>query len=545
MNDKCEGSRFGTRWKMLIAAALGISVAGLSISITTKIDVEVEITPKEAREGWAGPAEVKKAEPIVRGMPDFQILGAPPGEDNHDKNVRLWEFALEVNGGKHLPNPAQQIGDCVAQGSARAINYLSCVQISQRKAFEPPQEYHPAFPPYIYGISRVQIGKGRIHGDGSVGAWAAEGVRVYGVLSADVENVPAYSGRVAEAWGKRGPPEEFIEIARQHPVKTVSPVRSAEEVRDAICNGYPVTIASNWGGRMKPKIVDGRLVNERRGTWNHQMCIIGYDGQTGREPYYYVLNSWGEKAHGAPPDGSPPGGFWIREKDVEYIVRQGDSFAYSNFEGFPSQELDFRIIGNHHTAVRQEGNVMHAGITLFVLALAVGVIFAYGAIRAVVLKWLRPSLIAIALLPIAAHGEEPLNFQIIGELPQAKQSRATLQPLNFTIIGETPCDQPADLKAVDHRPFVFAYKDFNIICPGCVRLDGMEDELPFRLEWKQAPAWVRSYPTLHWQGSDGRWYQYRWGMRDDDLAEFSRVWRATQGPEAAVAGPSRRSGGGA
>ncbi|WP_146370008.1 hypothetical protein [Symmachiella macrocystis] len=329
------------RWKAGIAAAIGISVAGLTISITTSVDVDVSITPKSVRQGWAGPAAVRAARPLVAGMPTFRIVGA--AQDNQRANVRLWDYVKAINDGQHLPNTAQQVGDCVSWGAKNAVDYLQCVQIARGP---PVSDFHPSFAPYFYGISRVLIGNGRISGDGSVGAWAAEGARRFGVLPADHPGVPEYDGRVARRWGRSGPPEEFVQFAQQFPVRTVAPVRSAADVRDAVCNGYPVTIASDWGGRMQPREVDGRLVNEHRGTWNHQMCIIGYDGLTGSEPYYYVLNSWGAAAHGTPPDDAPPGGFWIREKDVEYIVAQGDSFAFSAFAGFPSQELDFRIIGD-------------------------------------------------------------------------------------------------------------------------------------------------------------------------------------------------------
>jgi len=332
------------RFKVAIAAVIGITVAGLSITITTSINVDVDVTPPEVREGWAGPEAVEQAQEIVGAMPAFRIEGIK--RDNERANVRLWTFAKEVNGGEHLPNVAQQVGDCVSWGAANAVNYLAAVQIA--RDFQ-HSEFHAAFPPYIYGTSRVQVGGGRLGGgDGSVGAWAAEAVRVYGVLAADYDGVPEYSGVLARKWGRRGPPDHFIDYAQQFPVKTVAKVRSADDVRDAICNGYPVTIASNWGGKMQPNVIDGRLVNKRAGRWNHQMCVIGYDGKTGKEPYWYILNSWGRNAHGTPPDDAPPGGFWVREDDIDYIVRQGDSFAFSGFEGFPAQELDFRIVGDNH-----------------------------------------------------------------------------------------------------------------------------------------------------------------------------------------------------
>lgn len=38
------------------------------------------------------------------------------------------------------------------------------------------------------------------------------------------------------------------------------------------------------------------------------------------------------------------GGFWISESDCDRIVKQDDSFAFSSFDGFPAQELDFNVL---------------------------------------------------------------------------------------------------------------------------------------------------------------------------------------------------------
>jgi len=508
--SNCEPQGLGTRWKVAIAAAFGISIAGLSISISTSVDVDVSITPKEAREGWAGPEAVKEAAPIVAGMQPFRVVGAP--QDNTRANVRLWEFAKQCNGGKHLPNIAQQIGDCVSWGAKNAADYLQCRQIASNPWVG--KEFRPAFAPYIYGTSRVQIGRGRISGDGSVGAWAADAVQTYGVLDAQYEGVPEYTGRVAKTWGRRGPPEEFIKHAKQFCVKTVAPVRSAAEVRDAVCNGYPVTIASNWGGKMRPDVVDGRLVNKRSGTWNHQMCIIGYDGETGSEPYYYVLNSWGAAAHGTPPDDAPPGGFWIRTKDVEYIVRQGDSFAFSDFDGFPAQELDFRIIRDG--AQIQGGNVMQAGMSLFALSLVAFAFIFVSIVKRWVLHWWRLPVVACLLVVTftsSARGDEPLNWNIMGT------PAVTDEGLDFNIMGTLPLEAAI----APAKPVMKAYKDMRSVCPACVVLQSHEKELPFDLDWKQAPQWVKSYPTTEWRAADGRRLYFVLGVHGD-RKELVRRW---------------------
>lgn len=319
---------------------LGIVAATFFASCSASIPT----TPPAAREGWR-PEIVASAEheAMVRSMAPFELVddeGVPIRQDNLKANVRLWVSAKECNGGKHLPNVPQEVGDCSSQGVTNAINYTLAAQIGAGA----PQEFHRAFPPYNYGIGRVQMGRGVIKGDGCSCGWVAFGAQKYGVVPIGGDGVPTYSGNVARQWGKTGPPASLIPLGQEHLIKTVSPVRSAAEVRDAVCNGYGVATGSNVGFLMSLPVVEGRLINRASGSWNHVLAIIGYDGETYKEPLFYILNSWGPDAHGTPPDDSPPGGFWVRQADVERIVRQKDSFAFSAVQGFPAT-LDFRIFG--------------------------------------------------------------------------------------------------------------------------------------------------------------------------------------------------------
>ena len=326
-----------------IRKIIGWLLIGTGITISVQVSFEVNINeppvPAEAL-GWAGPEAVEEAREIVASMPQFRIVGQIG--DNARKNVRLWHYTKLANDGAHLPNYPQEIGDCVSFGAKNALEYLQARQIYQAGQ---AHQFRKIFPPYIYGTSRVDVGRGRLgRDDGSVGAWAAKSVQTLGVLPSDAPDVPEYSGAIARQWGSRGVPDKFKAIAREQLVQTVAQVDTAEEARDAICNGYPVTIASNFGTR-SIRERDGRMVAKWDSSWAHQMCLVGYDG-SGKNAYFYVLNSWGPNAHPQPIDGEPPGGFWITFRDCDKIVRQGDSFAFSDFEGFPANEdLDFTVIG--------------------------------------------------------------------------------------------------------------------------------------------------------------------------------------------------------
>ncbi|QDU60017.1 hypothetical protein Pan216_08540 [Planctomycetes bacterium Pan216] len=298
-------------------------------------------TPPAKRHGWFGPDEAKRAfATLGPALPPFFIAGTPQRSER--RRVVLWDYTRQANGGNHLPTHQQEIGDCVSMGAANAVDYLAAMEIVR---LGDPERLRPAFPPYLYGISRVQVGGGRLeNSDGSLGIWAADGVRRYGVLAADTPGVPEYSGAIATTWGKRpGPPEPLIAAASSHLVGTTAQVTTYAAVRDALANGYPITVASTQGFLMRPRVDRGKHWGVPRGRWAHQMCLIGVDDSPER-PGCYCLNSWGPDAHGRPADDAPPGGFWIDASIVDAMVAQGDSFAFSQFDGFPRQDLDFHLI---------------------------------------------------------------------------------------------------------------------------------------------------------------------------------------------------------
>lgn len=284
--------------------------------------------------GWAGPKLAREAIEDLNLAP-FRAFGLTA----EPKTTKLWDFAKKVTGA-HLPNYKQEIGDCVSFGAKNVVEYLSCVQIAQGQRFE----FHLVFPPFIYGTSRHDIGGDRINGDGSLGSWAAEAVKRFGILFADDAGVPHYGGDVASQWGSRsGPPKGMYELAKDNPIKTTAQVQNFDEAAAAISNGYPVTVASNVGfagHNMQGVVRNGKLFEDRSGSWGHQMCFIGVDMS---DRSLFCLNSWGSNLWTNQPDDSPPGGFWVTERDANTMLSD-DAWAFSQFEGFPAQKLDHLLL---------------------------------------------------------------------------------------------------------------------------------------------------------------------------------------------------------
>lgn len=236
---------------------------------------------------------------------------------------------------------------CVSFGAKNATEYLICCERIIKGTWE---KFRPVFPPYFYGTSRVQVGGGQLgNGDGSTGSWMAEAVIKYGVLAADESGVPEYSGSVAKSWGRSGSPDNFVKIAQAFPIKSAVKINSWAELVAAITNGYPCTVASNQGFSMEAGS-DG--FHRAQGNWGHQMCIMGVDDEYAN-PYGLILNSWGDamghlKSFDTPSEDIPIGVIRAHKNTIEDMISAGETFAYSNFDGFPEQDLDealFKIVG--------------------------------------------------------------------------------------------------------------------------------------------------------------------------------------------------------
>ena len=143
-------------------------------------------------------------------------------------------------------------------------------------------------------------------------------------------------------------PDELESIAKEHPIQSYGLVRSYKEVRDAICNGYPVIFCSGYGfnpecRKCNPGGRDRMGFLKRCGTWYHAMVGCAVDDNPSR-PGVCILNSWGrEWVRGPKRLQQPDGSFWVDADDIDGMCAEGDSHAISGFIGFPIQHLDYSL----------------------------------------------------------------------------------------------------------------------------------------------------------------------------------------------------------
>lgn len=187
----------------------------------------------------------------------------------------------------------------------------------------------------IYG----QRGHG---GEGSSCARTVEFVtKVGGIIARQnypgIADFSKYNGSMGGNWGSRGLPDKVLDLANDHQMKTASLIRTIEEARDALANGYGLTVCSNQGFS---SVRDKKGFAKPQGQWAHAMSWTACD-DTGSDISFLICNSWGNWNSGGHPEwGQLPNGSFLIHSDVaERMIKQNGAFAISNFDGFPVQKL--------------------------------------------------------------------------------------------------------------------------------------------------------------------------------------------------------------
>lgn len=272
------------------------------------------------------------------------------GDDT--KDVLLTDAALAVRG-SWLPIRNQgDVGSCVSFGTASAIEHLILIQMvnAMQAGLPPPTDYRDLAQEVIYGGSRVEVGGGRIRGDGSVTAWAGEFVKKWGVVprakygSFDLSN---YSTSTCRKFGSQGVPDDLETVAKLSPVKGITFVRNADEAWKAIGNGYPIAVGAQLGfGSRGPWNRDADGFVKSSGSWSHCTAILGRV-TVGTRKGFLLMNSWGDNVHRGPKGGKniPDSGcFFVEYTTADRMFKEGDAIAFSDAVGFPARVLpDFWI----------------------------------------------------------------------------------------------------------------------------------------------------------------------------------------------------------
>ena len=324
----------------LVSGLLGVQFAPVPPPVVVEKTVTVPVPEEFAGSGpWQGwVADPDEVQAVAATLPVKTFAATPAGQqaDPLPAAVYGWK-AYEKLFARPPPVKDQgQVGSCVSFGTNTAVERTLAAEIVRRKGAA--GEWSRFAEEATYGGSRVEIGGGRVRGDGSVGAWAAKFVTQYGMVPRkryDAADLSVYSESRCREWGDRGVPAVFEAEARKFPVKSFAQVKSWDEAKRAIAQDYHVAVCSNQGFARQR---DANGVAKPQGSWAHCMCLDGYHVEGGRE-YGHITNSWGANYHVGPVGwGSPnPDGFWADAAVIDRMLRQGDSWAFSGVTGFPAR----------------------------------------------------------------------------------------------------------------------------------------------------------------------------------------------------------------
>lgn len=293
--------------------------------------------PREAM-GWVDrPDEVA----IITSTLPLKVFGdtdAGKSLDALPDHVYLWDATRKLTGEPGKPQNQGSVGSCTGFGGARSIERTLSAQIVSSGGFE----FRMISEEVLYAGSRVEIGGGRLNGDGSTGGWIAKFAIDYGAApkaqlgSYDLTN---YDQSRARQWGNSGVPNDLEPEVKKFGVKTVTKVTSWAEAKRALANGYGVMVCSDQGFTRQR---DSNGVCKAQGQWMHCMAFDGYHVEGGKE-YGHIENSWGPDYHVGPTGwGSPnTAGFWADSSVIDRMLRQGDSWTFSAVQGFPKKKIDW------------------------------------------------------------------------------------------------------------------------------------------------------------------------------------------------------------
>ena len=163
---------------------------------------------------------------------------------------------------KNPYNERQVTGDCVSHGTRNACDVSRAVEIhvgNEREAW------------IARGATEAIYGYRGFSGQGMSCARAAEFVSKVGGIVVR-KNYPGivdfskYNGNLGAGWGGRGLPDKVMDLANDHQIQTASLIRTVEEARDALANGYGLAVCSNYGFNSTR---DKKGFAKQSGSWGH------------------------------------------------------------------------------------------------------------------------------------------------------------------------------------------------------------------------------------------------------------------------------------
>ena len=289
------------------------------------------------REGFVGSICDPEDMAVLMGELPMPVFGAAAYNlfgDGEGKVSLPFKSLLKFDPG-FGPLEGQTTGDCVSHSTRNAIDITRAVGID------------------IKGDSEEFVTRGATEGiyqsrghyqQGMSCTGAARYVNQTGgiLLRKDYGSIDLSTYNSSLGARHKIPNSIYKDEASKHQVKTISNIRTVEEARDALANGYSLSVCSGYGFS---SVRDKNGVAKRSKGWSHAMAWIACDDsqEVYNETLFLVQNSWGKWNSGPKRLGQPDGSFWIREKDARGMLSGGGAWVFSDVDGFPARKIEWTI----------------------------------------------------------------------------------------------------------------------------------------------------------------------------------------------------------
>lgn len=292
------------------------------------------------------PAQQATNDAAIAAMPFFTLQ--PPVYSGAAKVVlpTLWKNPEIVAAlGFEFTGFRQLTGSCVGVSAGEEVFTLAAVQF-----FLGNNATKPFLPwwPFFYGRCRL-AGGDRGEGEGAFVSVMAQTLVREGCFSVDeISDEPSFNTsdgfsltarqEMTYSAGNYQGNTKYLELARTHPVGTAAPLRSSQDIKAAVVNGY--SVANGYAlyvgnGRMQ----GDRAVGKYDGRGGHATSFLGYEDHPNLGPLYLYCNQWGGNTYPQDNSGKPRCAVWLPEAEVDKMLRDsdGETFAYSHLSYFPAQ----------------------------------------------------------------------------------------------------------------------------------------------------------------------------------------------------------------
>ncbi len=318
------------------------------------------VPTEEQANGWHKDDDAVKAVSDTLAFRVFADTPAGKSDDPLPAQVYLWQSYSKLFGTGPPSRDQGAIGSCVGNGTSTAIDRSLATQIVLNGGSK--EEFRITSAEVNYGGGRVQIGGGRLgRSDGSVGSWSAQFAQKWGVVGQEKYpgyDLTTYSVSTCRTFGSSGVPAALQAVAKEHPVKDITQVKTWAEAKKALASGYAIAVCSGVGFEGKR---NANGVKVARGSWAHCMCLDGYATIDGKE-CGHIENSWGPQPGEGPvgPGDPPTSGFYADASTVGRMLAENDSWAFSAVKGWPgrAKELNWFV----HVQPKQNQERLFASI---------------------------------------------------------------------------------------------------------------------------------------------------------------------------------------